>query len=140
MVKSWKIMNDKREEDLLARMLKESATEQAPDHFSQAVMDRIRAGEATWAQPAPLIPRWGWGLIGTAVAALVGWGWFTGRGAGEGLLPVGYWKDWLGPSRLPAWDLPSVPLSLVYGAAALAVFMLVHVVWMRLRLERQWSF
>ena len=133
-------MNDKREDDLLARILKECATEQAPDRFSQAVMDRIRAGEAPRVQPAPLIPRWGLGLIGAAVAVLAGWGWFTGRGAGEGLLPDGYWIEWLGPSRLPAWDLPSVPLSLVYGAAALAVFMLVQVVWMRRRLERQWSF
>ena len=133
-------MNDKREEDLLARMLKESATEQAPDHFSQAVMDRIKAGEATQVQPAPLIPRWGWGLIGVAMAAMAGWGWYTGRAEqGEGLLAEGYWHDLLASSRLPAWELPSVPASLVYGAAALTVFMLVHVVWMRRRLERQWA-
>jgi hypothetical protein len=139
MAKSWKIMNDKRDNELLARILKESATEYAPDRFAQGVMDRILAGGEAPVKTPPLIPRWGWGLIGAATATMAAWGWFTGRAEEEGLLPDGYWNDWLATTRLPALDLPSVPPSLLYGAAALAVFMLVQVVWMHRRLERQWA-
>lgn len=132
-------MNDRHEEDLLGRLLRESATERAPDRFSQGVMDRILAGEASLVKTPPLIPRWGWGLIAASMAALTAWGWFAGRADGAGLLPEGAWNNWLDAARLPGWELPSVPPSLAYGAVALAVFTLLQVFWMRRRLEQQWS-
>lgn len=133
-------MNDRHEEELLGRILKESATERAPDRFAQAVMDQILAGGVAPVKPAPLIPRRGWGLIAVAVAALTAWGWYAGRAHSDSLLPEGVWNDWLDLTRLPGWELPSVPPSLAYGAAAFAVFALLQVVWMHRRLERQWSF
>ena len=133
-------MNDRHEEKLLGRILKESATERVPDRFSQAVMDRILATEVAPAQTPPLISRRAWGLIATAVTALAAWGWYSGRGQGAGLLPEGAWRGWLDLAHWPGWELPSVPPSLAYGAAALALFTLLQVWWMRRRLERQWSF
>jgi len=131
-------MNDRHEEDPLGRMLKESATERAPDRFSQGVMDRILAGEALSVKAPPLIPRWGWGLIAAAAAALSTWGWYAGSSGGAGLLPMEAWQDWLNQARLPGLDLPSVPPTLAYGAIALALFTLLQVWWMRRRLERHW--
>lgn len=131
-------MDDKQQNERLGQLLKEAAAARAPEGFAQGVMDRIQALETTKTAASPLIPPWAWALIGGAVAALAGWGWMAG-GNGEGYLPESVFTGWMEPVSLPAWEAPAFSPSLVYGVGALAIFLLVHVVWMRRRLEQHWA-
>ncbi len=132
-------MDDKLHNDPIGQLLKETATERAPEGFARGVMDRIQAVEAARAPVPPLIPRWAWALIAAATAALAGWGWLAGGGRGESLLPESFLQGSWEPIALPAWEAPTMPPSLIYGVAALALFVLLQVVLMRRRLERQWT-
>jgi len=132
-------MNANRKDEWLGQVLKAAGNETAPEGFSHAVMERIQALGAARVTVPPLIPRWGWALIALAATGLAGWGWIAGRNGGEGLLPESLWSGWLKTVRMPPWELPSLPPSLVYSAAALTVFLLLQVLWMRRRLQRQWA-
>lgn len=131
-------MDDKHKTEPLGQFLKEAATERAPLGFSRAVMDRIEALEATREPAPPLIPGWAWALIAVTVVALCGWGWMAGNGGGQGFLPESVWGGWMEEASLPSWELPTLPLSLVYGVSALTLFLLLQVVWMRRRMDRHW--
>lgn len=132
-------MDDKQHTDRLGQLLKEAAAERAPEGFSRSVMDRIAAVGATRAAAPALIPRWAWALIASAVAGLAVWGWLAGGDRGEGLWSEPILTGWLKPVALPAWELPALPPSLVYGTAALALFLLLHIAYLRRRLDRFWA-
>ena len=132
-------MDDKQKTGPLGHLLKDAANERAPLGFSRAVMERIEAMEATREPAAPLIPGWAWALIAVTVTALCGWGWMADNGGRQGFLPESVRGGWIKEASLPSWELPALPLSLVYGVSALALFLLLQVVWMRRRLDRQWA-
>ena len=121
-------MSDKEEDRFFRELLRETGGERAPDGFADSVMERIRAERVIPAKP--LVSTTGWIVFAGCALGLLLWAGF-GAGATSGIGWYGDLIGWLDRQSLPTWEGPQLPDSLTYGALALMIFGLLHVIWLR---------
>lgn len=121
---------DRNTDTFIRQILRETVSEKAPDGFRHSVMERIRA-ERKLTPSGPLISWRAWAVIAAGVAGLAVWALNTGRDTGAGQTIMESLFQEVASFRLPAWELPEIPVTFVYGAAFLLLFGLFQLAWMK---------
>lgn len=129
-------MSDKQEDRFFKELLREAGSAEAPEGFSDSVMQRIRAERTVPSKP--LVSTGGWLLVATIALGLALWA-VLGAGSADDGGWYGELIGWLDRRSVPQWQWPKLPDSLTYGALALMVFMLLHLFWLRRYLFRRLS-
>ncbi|MBC2839171.1 hypothetical protein [Robiginitalea sp. SC105] len=134
-------MDDKQQEAIYRKILRESAFEEAPPGFTRSVMDRIRKEKTVQVQ-APLISGKVWAGIAAGVAGLALWGMTASGGSGEAPGFIGYLFDRSAALRIPKMgfpELPELPAPYLYGVGFLLVFAIFQMAWVKRYLDSRYS-